>query len=79
MPVWNPEQVKTMLFPKQIQYAKANASDVKDTIEEKYELVQKKMADYWEQINNEEGMDGEEIPKVSLVHMADSVTNKCYV
>ncbi|KAH3801102.1 hypothetical protein DPMN_154747 [Dreissena polymorpha] len=42
-----------------IQYAKSSATEVKDTLEEKYEVAQRKMADYWEQIN-EEGEEEEE-------------------
>jgi hypothetical protein len=38
---------------------------VKDTLEEKYEIAQNKMAEYWEKINDDADSDGEDAPEVS--------------
>ncbi|XP_045156473.2 perilipin-2-like [Mercenaria mercenaria] len=45
-----------------IKYAKSGAGEVKDTLEEKYEIAQTKMAEYWEKINEENDTDDEEVP-----------------
>ncbi|XP_060595048.1 perilipin-2-like [Ruditapes philippinarum] len=46
-----------------IQYAKSGAGEVKDTLEEKYEIAQNKMAEYWEKINDDADSDGEDAPE----------------
>lgn len=43
---------------------------MKDTLEEKYELAQAKMAEYWEEINaDEDSDDEEETPQVTELNL----------
>ncbi|KAL4227970.1 Perilipin-2 [Mactra antiquata] len=46
-----------------IQYAKTSAGEVKDSLEEKYELAQQKVNSYWEQINDDTDKENAETPE----------------
>ncbi|XP_052797266.1 perilipin-2-like isoform X1 [Mya arenaria] len=43
-----------------IEYAKSGAGDVKESLEEKYEVAQQRLAEYWDQVTAEEDSDDEE-------------------
>lgn len=57
---------KVSFIAVQIQYAKSGASDVKDSLEEKYEIAQAKMIHYWKEINAD--MDPNEKEAVVCIH-----------